>query len=61
MDKQTLFDLDLQVKSVSGKLEPQVTSWFACTPGTCNDTCGSTSTFHSNCCWYPTKTCWMCP
>ncbi|MFZ5818121.1 MAG: gallidermin family lantibiotic [Bacillota bacterium] len=56
-----LFDLDVQVRSAQRGTEPQVTSLFWCTPGTCYNTCGSTSTFHSNCC--PpliTQTCGTC-
>lgn len=50
MANNDIFDLDIQVQSVSGQVGPQITSVSACTPGSCYQGCQPTSTFASNCC-----------
>lgn len=44
------FDLDIQVKENGGQAEPNITSVYACTPGTCWKTCKGKATLNSNCC-----------
>lgn len=50
MGNNDLFDLDLQVNKTDDKVQPQITSYIACTPGTCWKTCNGNATFNSNCC-----------
>lgn len=50
MANYDVFDLDVQVQSVGSKVTPQITSVSVCTPGTCWNTCGGTSTLNTNCC-----------
>lgn len=50
MPKYDDFDLDIQVKEVSNIEAPNITSMSMCTPGTCWNTCGGTSTLNTNCC-----------
>lgn len=58
MPKFDDFDLNLKQSANSQKIEPQVTSVAACTPGTCNSKCPKTNWLCSNACI--TRTCWTC-
>ncbi|WP_254907455.1 gallidermin/nisin family lantibiotic [Bacillus thuringiensis] len=46
--ENNLFDLDLKVEKSSNGVEPRVTSYAFCTPGTC--ACKDGPTFDSACC-----------
>ncbi|AHA73130.1 antibiotic protein, putative [Bacillus thuringiensis YBT-1518] len=45
INEKNLFDLDVQVTTATGDVDPQITRISACTPG-----CGNTGSFNSFCC-----------